>query len=309
MMALSGDGRYLVDRFSSLDIPPVTYILDADGNEVEVLGECAGPSLELPQVSREFLTITAHDGTELYAQMVKPEGFDPDKKYGVIVHWYGGPGLQLLMDHYGGNTLFQNTERDILYTQEGFIVWRLDNRGSFGRGHAFETPIDGQLGPAALDDQLAGVEYLETLSYVDPERIACDGHSFGGFLTLYALIHAPDVFCCGVSGSPPTDWSYYDTIYTERYMKTPDENPEGYAETETCSRAGDIAAEPLIIHGLADTNVHLQNSVNFIQALEVAGKPFLFLPLPNQNHDYEGVGMATSLSASADYFAQQLRGQ
>ncbi len=304
MMALSGDGKYLVDQFSSLETPPVTSILNSGGSEVEVLAECAGPSLELPRVSRQFLTIEAHDGTQLYAQIVKPEDFDPDGKYGVVVHWYGGPGLQLLMDHYGGNALFQNSERDILYTQEGFIVWRLDNRGSFGRGHAFETPAGGHLGPAALDDQLAGVEYLKSLPYVDPERIACDGHSFGGFLTLYALIHAPGVFRCGVSGSPPTDWSYYDTIYTERYMKTPQENPDGYAETELISRAGDIAAEPLVIHGLADTNVHLQNSVNFIEALEQAGKPFLFLPLPNQDHDYVGNGMAVSLSASVEYFVR-----
>jgi dipeptidyl-peptidase 4 len=305
-MALSGDGNYLVDQFSDVDTPPITSIFSAEGNEVGVLGECAGPALELPRVSREFLTIKAHDGTQLYAQMVKPEGFDPNRKYGVIVHWYGGPGLQLVLDRYGTTTLFQNLERDILYAQEGFIVWRLDNRGSYGRGHAFETPIEGKLGPAALDDQLAGVEYLKALPYVDQDRIGCDGHSFGGFLTLFALIHSPDVFSCGVSGSPPTDWSYYDTIYTERYMNTPAANPEGYAETELISRAGDIAGEPLIIHGLADTNVHLQNSVNFVQALEQAGKPFLFLPLPDQNHDYEGVGMATSLSTSVDYFVHHL---
>ena len=305
-VALSGNGAFLVDQFSSVDTPPVTSILNADGSEVEVLGQCAGPSLELPQVSREFLTVEAHDGTELYAQMVKPEGFDPGKKYGVVVHWYGGPGLQLVSDRYGTTNLFNHIERDVLYTQEGFIVWRLDNRGSFGRGHAFETPIDGQLGPAALDDQVAGVEYLKTLPYVDPDRIGTDGKSFGGFLTLYALIHASDVFSCGVAGSGPTDWSYYDTIYTERYMKTPAENPDGYAATELVSRAGDIGAVPLIVHGLSDTNVHLQNSVNFMQALEHADKPFYFVPLPNEDHHYEGDGLATALSASADYFARYL---
>jgi len=227
----------------------------------------------------------------------------------VVVHWYGGPGLQLVANRYSTTSLFQSLERDVLYTQEGFIVWRLDNRGSFGRGHAFETPIEGHLGLAALDDQLAGVEYLRSLPYVDPDRIGCDGHSFGGFLTLYALINAADAFSCGVAGSPPTNWQYYDTIYTERYMKTPRQNPEGYAETDLVTRAGDIVARPLIIHGLADTNVHLQNSVNFIQELEKADKPFDFIPLPNQNHDYEGDGMATALSASADYFAQHLGSQ
>jgi dipeptidyl-peptidase 4 len=307
-IALSGDGQRLVDQFSSVDIPPVTSILGADGGEVEVLGECAGPSLDLPQVSREFLTVKAHDGTELYAQMVKPEGFDPGRKYGVVMHWYGGPGLQLVSDRYGTTNLFNHIERDVLYTQAGFIVWRLDNRGSFGRGHAFETPIYGQLGPAALDDQLAGVEYLKTLPYIDAERIGTDGKSFGGFLTLYALIHAPDVFRCGVAGSGPTDWSYYDTIYTERYMNTPQENPGGYASTELISRAESLEAEPLIIHGLADTNVHLQNSLNFIAALERADKLFCFVPLPNEDHHYEGDGLAAALAASAAYFVRQMGG-
>jgi dipeptidyl-peptidase-4 len=307
--ALSGDGAFLVDQFSNVATPPVTSILRADGSEVEVLGACDGPSLDLPQVSREFLTVTAHDGTELYAQIVKPEGFDAGKKYGVVVHWYGGPGLQLVSDRYGTTNLFNHIERDVLYTQAGFIVWRLDNRGSFGRGHAFETPIYGELGPAALEDQLAGVEYLETLPYVDTKRIGTDGKSFGGFLTLYALIHAPDVFRCGVAGSGPTDWTYYDTIYSERYLKTPDENPEGYAATELISRAGDIQAEPLIIHGLADTNVHLQNSVNFIQALEESDKPFSFIPLPNEDHHYEGDGLAAALSSSASYFIRMMGSQ
>ena len=236
--ALSGDGKYLVDQFSAVATPPVTSILTADGSHVTELGRCAGPALDLPKVSREFLTVTADDGTELYAQMVKPEGFDPNKKYPVVIHWYGGPGLQLVSDRYGTSNIFNSIERDTLYTQAGFIVWRLDNRGSFGRGHAFETPILGQLGPAALDDQLAGVDYLKTLPYVDADRIGTDGKSFGGFLTLYGLIHEPDVFRCGVAGSGPTDWAWYDTIYTERYMRTPSENPDGYAAANLVDVAG-----------------------------------------------------------------------
>ena len=304
--ALSADGKYLVDQFTAVDTPPVTRILDAESNQVAELGRCAGPSLDLPKVSREFLTIKAHDGTELYAQIVKPEDFDPGRKYPVVIHWYGGPGLQLVSNRYGTTNLFNHIERDTLYTQAGFIVWRLDNRGSFGRGHAFETPIEGQLGPAALDDQLAGIDYLKTLSYVDAERIGTDGKSFGGFLTLYALIHEPDVFRCGVAGSGPTDWAWYDTIYTERYMKTPKENPDGYAATNLVKVAADIKAKPLIIHGLADTNVHLQNSVNFIEALEKADRPFIFVPLPNEDHHYEGDGLATALAASVDYFTEHL---
>ena len=307
--ALSGDGTYLVDQFSAVTTPPVTSILQADGTFVAELGRCAGPSLDLPNVSREFLTVNAHDGTDLYAQIVKPEGFDPGKKYPVVIHWYGGPGLQLVSDRYGTTNIFNLIERDTLYTQAGFIVWRLDNRGSFGRGHAFETPIAGQLGPAALDDQLAGVDYLKTLPYVDAERIGTDGKSFGGFLTLYGLIHEPDVFRCGVAGSGPTNWAWYDTIYTERYMRTPADNPDGYAATNLVDVAAEIQAAPLIIHGLADTNVHLQSSINFIQELEAADLPFIFVPLPNEDHHYEGDGLATALAASVDYFSEQLAGE
>jgi dipeptidyl-peptidase-4 len=299
--ALSGDGQYLVDQFSDVATPPVTSILKADGTRVAVLGQCAGPSVTLPKLTREFVTVKAHDGVDLYAQIVKPANFDPTRKYPVVIHWYGGPTLQMVSNRYGTTNLFNIIERDVLYTQKGFIVWRLDNRGSFGRGHAFETPIAGELGRAALDDQLAGVEYLRTLPYVDAERIGTDGKSFGGYMTLYALIHAPDVFRCGVAGAPPTDWRYYDTIYTERYMQTPDQNPAGYAATNLVAKAGHIRARPLIIHGLADTNVHLQNTVNFIQALEAADKPFDFIPLPNLSHSFRGDGLVAALSASADY--------
>jgi dipeptidyl-peptidase-4 len=304
--ALSGDGQYLVEQFSSVDNPPVTSILKADGSPMAVLGQCAGPSLALPQLSREFLTVKAHDGVDLYAQLVKPAGFDPKRKYGVVVHWYGGPTLQLVSNRYGTTNIFNLIERDVLYTQEGLLVWRLDNRGSFGRGHAFETPIAGQLGPAALDDQLAGIEYLKSLPYVDANRIGSDGKSFGGYMTLYALVHAPGVLRCGVAAAGPTDWRLYDTIYTERYMGTPDQNPEGYAATNLIAGAGEIQVRPLLIHGLADTNVHLENTVGLIEAMMRADKPFDFVPLPGVSHSFRGQTLKTVLSVSADYLAQCL---
>ena len=305
-VALSGDGKYIADQFSSLDTPPVTSISRADGSDSKILAKCAGPSLALPKVNREFVTVKGQGGVELEAQVVKPENFDPKKKYGVVIHWYGGPGLQLVSNRYETTNIFNSLERDVLYTQQGFIVWRLDNRGSIGRGHAFETPIDGQLGPVALEDQLAGVGYLKSLPYVDAGRIGTDGKSFGGFLTLDALINKPDVFKCGVAGSGPTNWQYYDTIYTERYMGTPDSNKDGYAATDLIAVAGKIGRAPLIVHGLADTNVHLQNSVNFIQALEHADKGFNFIPLPNEDHHYEGDGLVAALSASVSYFARNI---
>ena len=304
--ALSGDGRYLVDQYSDISTPLITRILKVDGSEVSELGRCAGPTLDLPEVQREFVTLKAHDGTTLYAQIVKPEDFKKNKKYPVIVHWYAGPTLQMVSNRYGKTNLFNHIERDVLYTQAGFIVWRLDNRGSFGRGHAFETPIAGELGKAALEDQLAGIEYLKTLPYVDASRIGSDGKSFGGYMTLYALIHAPEVFKAGVAGAPPTRWEYYDTIYTERYMRTPAQNPEGYEATDLIAASYQLEAIPLIIHGLNDTNVHLQNSINLIEELERLDKPFIFRPLPNLNHSFKGDGLVSALSASVEYFSQSL---
>lgn len=300
--SLSGDGRYLVDQFSDVATPPVTMVVKADRTGSQLLARCAGPSLTLPRITREFLTIKAHDGTDLYAQLVKPENFDPARKYPVVIHWYGGPGLQMVSNRYGTTNIFNIIERDVLYTQEGFLVWRLDNRGSFGRGHGFETPIMGHLGPAALDDQLAGVEYLRSLPFVDVARIGTDGKSFGGFLTLYALINAPEVFRCGVDVAGPTNWAYYDTIYTERYMRTPSGNPAGYAATNLIAAAPRIVAQPLLIHGLNDTNVHLQNTVNFVEALEAADKPFAFIPLPNTSHSITGDSLVATLSSSVEYF-------
>jgi dipeptidyl-peptidase 4 len=308
-LALSPDGRYLVDQYSDVATPPVTQVLDGDGSGGRVIARAEGPTLAVPALSREFLTVTAHDGVDLAAQLVKPEGFDPSRKYPVVIHWYGGPGLQTVADRYGSTNIFNIIERDVLYTQAGFLVWRLDNRGSFGRGHAFETPLAGRLGPAALDDQLAGVEYLRTLPYVDATRIGTDGKSFGGYLTLYALINAPDVFRCGVAGAAPTDWRYYDTIYTERFMGTPQENPTGYAETDLVAAAGRIEARPLLIHGLADRNVHLQNTIAFIEALMAVDKPYEFVPLPNLDHSFKGDGLVTALSASTDYLQRCLAGE
>lgn len=303
---LSGDGQYLLEQFSNVDTPPIIRILKADGTPVEVLGRYAGPSLSLPEFTREFVTIKAHDGLDLYAQIVKPEGFDSRKKYGVVIHWYGGPTLQLVSNRYGTTNIFNHIERDVLYTQAGLIVWRLDNRGSLGRGHAFETPIAGELGPAALDDQLAGVEYLKSLPYVDANRIGTDGKSFGGFLTLYALIHTPEIFPCGVAGSGPTDWRDYDSIYTERYMGTPAENPEGYAAVELVTQVAAFRTRPLLIHGLVDTNVHLQNTVSLLDAMMALDKPFAFVPLPNSDHHYGGDDLVTVLSESTSYFEQCL---
>lgn len=302
LFSLSGDGAWLVDQYSDVTTPPVTTVVKTDRSATRQLARCSGPSLKLPTVTREFVTLKAQDGADLFGQLVKPEGFDPSRSYPVVIHWYGGPTLQMVANRYGTTNIFNLIERDVLYTQAGFLVWRVDNRGTAGRGHGFETPIFGQLGPTALQDQLTGVEYLRSLPYVDMTRIGVDGKSFGGFLTLYALLNSPDTFRCGVAVAGPTNWAWYDTIYTERYMRTPTANPSGYAATNLIPLAAKIKVRPLLVHGLADTNVHLENTVNFISALEKADKPFNFIPLPATGHSISGDSLAATLSAGSDYF-------
>jgi dipeptidyl-peptidase-4 len=185
--------------------------------------------------------------------------------------------------HWEGAGLFEQ-----LLAQNGFLVWTLDGRGSWGRGHAWESAIFENMGKHELEDQLAGVDYLKSLPYVDGARLGIRGWSYGGYMTLYALTHAPDVFKCGAAGAPVTDWKFYDSIYTERYMRTAGENPEGYKSASPLEAAANLRARLLIIHGTSDDNVHLQNTINFLDALIRAGKPYEFHLQPGQKHGFQG---------------------
>ena len=182
-----------------------------------------------------------------------------------------------------GNSLYEQ-----LLAYNGFLVWTLDNHGSWGRGHAWESVIFKNMGKHELEDQLAGVNYLKSLPYVDGSRLGIRGWSYGGYMTLYALTHAPDVFKCGSAGAPVTDWKFYDSIYTERYMRTPAENPEGYKSSSPLEAAANLKAKLLIIHGTSDDNVHLQNTINFLNALINADKPYEFHLQPGQKHGFQG---------------------
>ena len=278
---LSPDGRYYVDKFSDYRTPPVTRLYKSDGEEVATLDTPNNYLNDFELGTTEFVTVKAPDGTKLYARLVKPPNFDPHKKYPVIVKVYGGPEVQMVTDSWGVTTL-----EDQLYAERGYVLWMLDNRGSWGRGHAFETPIFEHLGRQELKDQLAGVDYLKSLPYVDSSRMGIRGWSYGGYMTLYTLTHAPNVFKCGAAGGPVTDWKFYDSIYTERYMRTPDVNPEGYHESSPLDAAGNLTANLLLMHGVDDDNVHLQNTINFIEALVRDGKQYQLYLQPGEKHGF-----------------------
>jgi dipeptidyl-peptidase-4 len=299
---LSPGGDYLINTFSSADEPPSTRLLKADGSFVALLDQPKNHLQEYALAKTEFVEVPAADGARLFARLTKPADFDPQKKYPVVVDIYGGPHAQVVANRWGVASLF-----DDLLAQEGFLIWSLDNRGATGRGHAWESLVFKNLGRRELDDQLAGVAYLKSLPFVDANRLGIWGWSYGGYMTLYALTHAPDVFRCGAAGGPVTDWTFYDSIYTERYMRTPAENPQGYKTSSPLEAADKLKAALLLIHGTDDDNVHMQNTMNFVNALVKARRPFELYLQPGQKHGFAGQTVRTYLyERLLDFFKKNL---
>jgi len=300
---LSPDGKYLLDQFSSLNDPPETRLLKADGSPVATLNRQTSHLDEYALGKTELVEVKASDGATLYARLVKPPDFDPAKKYSVIIDVYGGPHVQVIQNRWGLTSL-----SDHLYAEQGFLVWSLDNRGSWGRGHAWESKVFKNLGHYELEDQLAGVAYLKSLPYVDPARIGITGWSYGGFMTLYALTHAPEVFKCGAAGGSVTHWKFYDSIYTERYMRTPRENPEGYKTASPLEVADKLKAKLLLIHGTDDDNVHMQNTLNFVEGLVKARAPFELYIQPGERHGFGSESARLYLAQRMlEFFKQNLQ--
>jgi dipeptidyl-peptidase 4 len=214
--------------------------------------------------------------------------FDAAKKYPVLIDVYGGPHVQMVENDWAGLSYLW----DEVLAQKGYIIFTLDNRGSWGRGHAFETPIYHQMGKIELQDQLAGVKYLRSLGYVDPARIGITGGSYGGYMTLEALFNAADAFKMGVSDAPVTDWKLYDTIYTERYMGRPQDNAEGYKNSSPVNQAAGLKGKLMLVHGTGDDNVHFANSVALLNALIDSGQyPDQLMVFPGRGH---GIGDAAA---------------
>src|SRR5580700_1887706 len=261
---ISPDHSGFVDTYSSSLRPPRQDLHRTDGSLVAAINENAVSELAEYHLSPvEFSDVSAQDGTKLHISIIKPANFDPSQKYPVLISVYGGPHVQVVRNAWGGGIFLWHE----IMAQKGYIIFTLDNRGSWGRGHAFETPIYHQMGKIELQDQVAGVKYLKSLGYVDPARIGITGGSYGGYMTLEALFNAADAFKMGVSDAPVTDWKLYDTIYTERYMGRPQDNPDGYKNSSPVNQAANIKGKLMLVHGTGDDNVHFANSVELLNAL------------------------------------------
>ncbi len=279
---ISPDLSYFINSYSNAATPTRQDLYRIDGTRVAVINDGSVPELAQYKLTpQEFVEVTADDGTKLHASIIKPLDFDPSKRYPVLINVYGGPHVQLVRNAWGSLGYLMHE----VLAAKGYIVFTLDNRGSWGRGHAFETPIYHQLGKIELQDQLAGVKYLKALGYVDSSRIGITGGSYGGYMTLEALFNAPDVFKAGISDAPVTDWKLYDTIYTERYMGRPQDNADGYKNSSPVNQAGHLQGKLMLVHGTGDDNVHFANSVEVLNALIDSGLyPDQLMVFPGRGH-------------------------
>jgi dipeptidyl-peptidase-4 len=275
------DASAFVDTYSNTSAPSRQDLFRVDGSRVAAINENKVAELADYRLSPvEFLTVKSHDGVQLNASMIKPPNFDPQKKYPVLVYTYGGPGVQIIRNTWGGATFLWHE----LMAQKGYIIFSLDNRGSAGRGHLFEEPIHFRLGAQELSDQRDGVAYLRTLPYVEASRIGIWGWSYGGHMTLHAMFESNGDFKAGFAGGPVTDWRYYDSIYTERYLGLPQKNKVSYEESSPVKNAAHLMGKLMIAHGTGDDNVHFANTLAVINDLIEAGKYVEVLAFPGRGH-------------------------
>jgi dipeptidyl-peptidase-4 len=291
-IVLAPNHRYYLDYYSSVDTPTELSVHDASGKHLFKLGEPPEREEFLRSLPKpEFVTVESGEGLTFQCQIIKPSRFDHNRKYPVIIYTYGGPYSQVVGNRWGGSFYLWHS----LMAEKGYIIFSLDNRGTFGKGREWINPVHKRLGEIELADQLAGVKYLKTLPFVDPERIGIWGWSYGGFMTCLAMCKAPDAFRAGVAVAPVVDYRLYDSIYTERYMKRPQDNEEGYDQNAPINFVENIENPILLVHGIDDDNVHMQNTIVFADRLINEGKDFDLMLYPKKEHSIRGAAARTHL--------------
>jgi dipeptidyl-peptidase-4 len=271
---------HFFDRWNDLNTPPQLRLHKVDGAEVRSIHESKIPELAEFRLSKpELLQVTTRDGFVMEAMLIKPLNFDPSRRYPVMQFTYGGPGAASVRNAWGGATAMYYQ----LLAQNGIAVWICDNRLASGKGAQSQWPSYKNFGELELRDVEDGLAYLKKLPWVDATRIGIDGWSFGGFMVTYALTHSRS-FAMGIGGGNLTDWSLYDSIYTERFMLMPQNNPEGYAKSSALAAAKNLHGQILLIHGAIDENVHAQNTLKFSYELQKAGKPFRLMLYEKSRH-------------------------
>ena len=278
----SNDFSYFILSHSTANTPSTYTLYNAKGKAIRILEDNHTlveniQKFNLPK--KDFFTVEVTDGTVLNGWMIKPVNFDPNKKYPVFMTVYGGPGNQTVMDQWEYTALWHD-----YIANQGYIVVSVDNRGTNGRGKAFRQATYGQMGKIETQDQINVVKYLQEQSYIDGNRIGIQGWSYGGFMATSCLEKGAGYFKAAIAVAPVTNWRYYDSIYTERYMGLPQDNAKGYDDNSPINHVKKIKGKFMLVHGTADDNVHFQNSIELITKLVDANKHFDLMIYPNSNH-------------------------
>lgn len=301
---------YFINTYSSKDTPTEITLNDSKGRELVTLldnKQLKSQLTHLNMPTKEFFTFKTSQGVELNGWMMKPANFDPNKKYPVIMHQYSGPGSQQVLDKWGIGSFGDGGMFEAYMCDKGYIMVCVDGRGTGGRGAAFEKCTYLFLGVKESEDQVETARYLGTLPYVDGSRIGIWGWSFGGYNTLMSMSDGSGAFKAGVAIAAPSDWRFYDTVYTERFMRTPKENSDGYNAGSAISRASKLQGKLLLIHGTADDNVHYQNAAEYSEALVQANKQFDMQVYTNRNHSIFGGNTRNHLmNRVANFFLENL---
>lgn len=283
--------RYFINNWSDINTPPVYTLCDTKGKTLATLIDNAGLKAKAAAdmtASRKLFTMTTSEGVTLNGIMILPKGFSESKKYPVIMWQYGGPGSQQVKNAWGIGMFGAGAAFEQYLAELGYISVCVDNRGTGGRGAEFEKCTYLRLGELESRDQVEAALWLGKQSYVDKSRIGIWGWSYGGWNTLMSMSEGRPVFAAGVAVAPPTSWRYYDSVYTERFMRTPKENPDGYDTVNAIARAANLSGALLICHGTADDNVHLRNTMEYAEALVQADKDFRMVTYTNRNHSIYG---------------------
>lgn len=303
--SLSSDGSYILDQYSNTTTPNKIQTIAVKSKKANVLVEAKNPLqgvIDMPKM--ELVKITSADGkTPLNGRIIYPADYDANKKYPVMIYVYGGSHAQLVTNRWlGGAGMF-----DYYMAQQGYVVFTLDNRGSDARGRDFTRVTHRNLGVAEMEDQMQGVNYLKSLPFVNADKIGVYGWSYGGFMTTSLMLNHNDVFKVGVAGGPVMDWKWYEAMYGERYMDTPQDNPEGYKNTSTLNKVKNLKGELLVIHGAQDPVVVQQHSMEFIEACIKAGVQVDYFLYPTHEHNVRGKDRVHMNAKIAKYFDTYLK--
>lgn len=296
-------GTYVIDSWSNEQTPKKIDVLSTDGKFNKNLLTAKNTLLEYDMPKVENVTLKADDGSDLYGKLIYPANFDASRKYPVIVYLYNGPHAQLNLNRFpaSGNLWYD------YMAQNGYVVWVMDGRGSANRGLKFEQTIHRQLGKYEMEDQMKGVEYLKSLPFVDGDRMGIHGWSYGGFMTTSFMLRKPEVFKVGVAGGPVMDWSMYEIMYGERYMGTPQNNPDGYAENVLFDKTSHLKGKLLLIHGALDNVVVWQHSVKFLRNTVKNNKQVDYYIYPAYEHNVRGQDRVHLMQKVTDYFDLNLK--